>query len=104
MLQFPKSLLVRRTSRSKSIPPALVINPSPTVETEGKAKDASKKMDPASRLRHLAEIATSPRSPFTHSPLPLTLTPGLLASDNTPEWNLKSPSKFSFPEKTVYMV
>ena len=30
ILQSPKSLLTRRTSRSKSIPPALVINPHPT--------------------------------------------------------------------------
>lgn len=100
MLQSPKSLLVRRTSRSKSIPPALVINPSPTVDGDCKTKDP-KKMDPASRLRHLAEIATSPRSPYTHSPLPLSLTPGLLASESTPDWNLKSPSKFSFPDKSV---
>lgn len=92
--ELSKPLLVRRTSKSKSIPSALVINPS--IKAESKIKDLNK-LDPASRLRHLAEIATSPRSPLNQ--MPLALTPSLLPPESTPHLPLKSPSRFSFPEK-----
>lgn len=98
--QDSKPLLSRRTSRSKSIPQVLVINPTP-MENEIKPKDLSK-LDPTSRLRHLAEIATSPRSPFRHSPLPLSLTPSLLP-DSSHDWTLKSPSRYAFPDKTFLL-
>ena len=101
ILQSPKSLLTRRTSRSKSIPPALVINPNPTaMEIDSKGKDLGGKKDQASKLRQLAEFATSPRSPYNHSPLP-SLTPSLLGTDGPGEWGLKSPSKFAFSDKSV---
>lgn len=105
MLQSPKSLLTRRTSRSKSIPPALVINPNPTSaeQIDTKTKELTKK-DSNSKLRQLAEIVSaSPRSPYNHSPLP-TLTPSILAGEGSADWGLKSPSaKFSFPEKNFLL-
>lgn len=102
ILQSPKSLLTRRTSRSKSIPPALVINPNPSsMEIDSKGKDVGVKKDQASKLRQLAEFATSPRSLYNHSPL-TSLTPSLLGTDGSGvEWGLKSPSKFSFSDKSV---
>ena len=74
------------------------------LKDKNKAKDKVdlNKLDPASRLRHLAEIATSPRSPLNNqTPLPLALTPSLLPPESTPHMTLKSPSRFSFPEKSV---
>ena len=133
ILQSPKSLLTRRISRSKSIPPALVINPNPTgttvtssssssqihnnnnnntsrskdghhstVNTHTNSSSGAHKKNPTSKLRQLAEIiTTSPRSPYSQSPMP-SLTPSLLNSDGTADWGLKSPSaKFSFHDKSV---
>ncbi|XP_066933009.1 uncharacterized protein [Clytia hemisphaerica] len=104
ILQSPKSLLTRRTSRSKSIPPALVINPNPSsMEIDSKGKDVGVKKDQASKLRQLAEFATSPRSLYNHSPL-TSLTPSLLGTDGSGvEWGLKSPSKFSFSDKSFLL-
>ena len=91
----PKPLLSRRTSKSKSIP-QLTINPS-VIESSDKTKDSKD----SNKLLHLAEVATSPRSPFRPSPLPLSLTPSLLP-ESTPDWVLKSPlTKFAFPDKPV---
>ena len=91
----PKPLLSRRTSRSKSIP-QLTINPS-VIELSDKTKDSKD----SNKLLHLAEVATSPKSPFHPSPLPLSLTPSLLP-ESTPDWVLKSPlTKFAFPDKPV---
>ena len=99
----PKPMSVRRSSKSKPVPPALVIHPS---SLHGSAKKNDK--DPmkkylGNRLQEFAEFATSPRSPLIQSPLPFSLTPGLLGSENTPDWLTKSPfgSKFSFPDKPV---
>jgi len=107
-LQSPKSLLTRRlSSRTNSVPPSLLINPKPNTNEIGsnsnKPKDFGKK-DPASKLRQLAEIVTtSPRSPYSHSPIP-SLTPSLLVSgpEGSADWTLKSPSsKFPFHDKAV---
>ena len=88
-------LLNRRISRTKSIPPLFIQANSDEMDKEKEIKHVNNK------LLHLAEIATSPRSPFRQSPLPFSLTPSILPT-GTPDWSLKSPfSKIFFSEKSV---